>query len=110
MDDVRNVIQERLGRPEQGHEVGRGDLLAEAENLVADDLEREADAVLEQPLHHAGIDKVVRELLVGGLHVVRLVERLGFELDVMKGQRPRQSCQDVLVRDDQANAGRVDRH
>src|SRR3954451_6926188 len=80
------------------------------EYAVADGLEREAGSVVEQPLHHPRVENVTGESRHLAVHTEFLVERLGFELQVVERQRASKRRHEVLVLDQQTRAVGIERH
>src|ERR671935_924860 len=104
----RHVLAEAPDRLQERVELGRPEPPRGREDPTAGDLEREAAVDRQQPRHHPGIDQVIRELPIAGLHVEGAVEIVRLELDVVQADVVGEEREQVLARERQRRTGRVD--
>src|SRR5687767_2375325 len=87
---ARDAVDEGLEHREDRVDLPRLDLVSVSEDPAARDLEARAGRVVEQPLHHPGVDQRAGERGIVGADVEGTVEHLRLELDA--GKRELISC------------------
>src|SRR3990170_1012765 len=107
-DHAGNLVAEPLERPEQRYQLRRTALLPETHQPRPACLEPGLGGGVEEPLHHALIDEIVREPTVLRLHVERAVELVHLEPDVVQTEPIGDPREEVLAIDRDRRAGRLD--